>query len=948
MNLLLLGKRGSQLAELAKALQPLSPTSVRLAESWEAVEGGVEQSRPDLVLICMSRLLTEGISTVSRAQIYLIEQGVATIVAIHPETTAERLVAEEYFSKEAIVESPYQTEVLKERIQRAIEKGSKKAEGDSREFDEEWTEAAFLAEQRTQPDSVVEVSPRLTFMGRLATRQAREKQGLTPEREATRSPMGAAPAEQGSPQKSASPSAIPPSQSRTGQIPAVSGHHVSKAGVATRPTEDRPSREGKEGSGAPAIKTESDESMRGEAHESAPEPDLRPTSPRSAPHADPIRDLYHALTMAGEGLEPVRLTPGFPLLSKGQIDQASPLRVLYGLAQAGATGRWVLTRGNQQKEFAYLDGQIGLLDVSGVNASKRMDLGASLLWSSGVYSFVVESIARDRFTALGNVLEFMHEMVHQGLTFQDVTDALSPFFSMIPTITSRVLDDSRILSQLSGVTQLLGKCTGAPLEEIVVEEQRLSQRLMKNALFCYLIDAISFWDSILQRPVTLKYDQMGLRRSTRKSLALASEEEEISPEEEALLVELAARATEFQSWSAYQIFGLEPGCGREAVEEVYYRLVKEHHPDVYALARSPSAKPLAEMVFRRIRDGFRELLSQEKSQPDGAGIRKKTARAIPMGSNGERVTVSEETTSRPAGTKEVPTGMHPAAHQSASWRKVSSVTAVPPLKPTGTPTEGPTRSELAPTVPDAAVANGRGPQPSRAQAAVTGSSPSVPATPMQGPQPSRAQAAVTGSSPSVPVTTVGAGQPSRSHLAVTGSGSRHQTAASFSHRAVGSSGAVPAIRATVKDAQQIQISPRQAFKNGLSLLGSGAIQRAAESFALAYAGDQSNGTYLAHSVWSSYLVDKITSKEAIATLKAGLEELEEKEHLALFLGQILAAEGQQSKATNYFNRCLEINPNNIEAARQIRLHQMRHGKKGEGLLDKLLSLRGSKAKDKKR
>jgi len=66
--------------------------------------------------------------------------------------------------------------------------------------------------------------------------------------------------------------------------------------------------------------------------------------------------------------------------------------------------------------------------------------------------------------------------------------------------------------------------------------------------------------------------------------------------------------------SKYEIFGLWKGCGRKALQERFYLMVMEHHPDAYGGNVSDRVKNSAQDIFIHIKDTYQELLKVEKEQ----------------------------------------------------------------------------------------------------------------------------------------------------------------------------------------------------------------------------------------------------------------------------------------------------------------------------------------------
>ena len=69
--------------------------------------------------------------------------------------------------------------------------------------------------------------------------------------------------------------------------------------------------------------------------------------------------------------------------------------------------------------------------------------------------------------------------------------------------------------------------------------------------------------------------------------------------------ELQRRFESLQDKSHYEIFDVWEGCGREVVQERYYTLVKQNHPDRYGGNVSDKVKKLSQEIFLLIQNAFR-------------------------------------------------------------------------------------------------------------------------------------------------------------------------------------------------------------------------------------------------------------------------------------------------------------------------------------------------------
>jgi tetratricopeptide (TPR) repeat protein len=129
------------------------------------------------------------------------------------------------------------------------------------------------------------------------------------------------------------------------------------------------------------------------------------------------------------------------------------------------------------------------------------------------------------------------------------------------------------------------------------------------------------------------------------------------------------------------------------------------------------------------------------------------------------------------------------------------------------------------------------------------------------------------------------------------------------------------------DVNQI-LHAEQLCDEGIALLRRRDHKRAIQTFREAFSLNPSQAIYLAYLGWS-YFVDNPASQpavnEAVNTLKkaVGMQG-----NLALgyqFLGQIALQREQHDEARRWLQKCVELEPNNVEAQRGLRLVAQRSG-----------------------
>jgi tetratricopeptide (TPR) repeat protein len=75
--------------------------------------------------------------------------------------------------------------------------------------------------------------------------------------------------------------------------------------------------------------------------------------------------------------------------------------------------------------------------------------------------------------------------------------------------------------------------------------------------------------------------------------------------------ELSKRHEKFAASTPYEIFEVWEGCGRDTVQMRYYELVKTHHPDRYGGNMTSKLKKLSQSIFLYVQDAYQTLSSLE-------------------------------------------------------------------------------------------------------------------------------------------------------------------------------------------------------------------------------------------------------------------------------------------------------------------------------------------------
>jgi tetratricopeptide (TPR) repeat protein len=129
-----------------------------------------------------------------------------------------------------------------------------------------------------------------------------------------------------------------------------------------------------------------------------------------------------------------------------------------------------------------------------------------------------------------------------------------------------------------------------------------------------------------------------------------------------------------------------------------------------------------------------------------------------------------------------------------------------------------------------------------------------------------------------------------------------------------------------------------AFQKGLGLLQKRAHDEALMHFGKSLEQNPEEGEYHAYYGWCLYLCNPTSStmvEEAIEHVKRGARIAGDREKPFLFLGRLYKVIGKIAPAERMFTRAVQIQPECVEALRELRLINLRR-EKGRGLIKRIL------------
>jgi CheY-like chemotaxis protein len=128
------------------------------------------------------------------------------------------------------------------------------------------------------------------------------------------------------------------------------------------------------------------------------------------------------------------------------------------------------------------------------------------------------------------------------------------------------------------------------------------------------------------------------------------------------------------------------------------------------------------------------------------------------------------------------------------------------------------------------------------------------------------------------------------------------------------------------------------FQKGQAALRQRAYDEALQCFQEAVALQAEDGEYHAHLGWALHISrpdDRKRAEQALVHLKRGIKLARDREKPYLFMGRVCQAIGRSDAAVKMFTRAVQIQPDCVEALRELRLINMRREKE-KGFIARLL------------
>jgi len=128
------------------------------------------------------------------------------------------------------------------------------------------------------------------------------------------------------------------------------------------------------------------------------------------------------------------------------------------------------------------------------------------------------------------------------------------------------------------------------------------------------------------------------------------------------------------------------------------------------------------------------------------------------------------------------------------------------------------------------------------------------------------------------------------------------------------------------------------FQRGMALLNARSYEDALERFGRALELNPDEGDYHTHYGWTLHLCHPSNSEmieEAVEHVRRGIKLASHADRAYLFMGRLLRAMGKPAAAEKMFTRAVQIEPDCVEALRELRLINMRR-ERSKGLIRRML------------
>ena len=623
--------------------------------------------------------------------------------------------------------------------------------------------------------------------------------------------------------------------------------------------------------------------------------------------------------------EAVEVLVRLPEINSGTLGNLTLSRLLYSLRMRQRTGVLALSSEKINRSFAFQSGRF----VQSPSHDSAQALVSAWAWEGGEFEF------RAKKSVSGSPVS-TYRVIVRGLTVhrtqRQLMNGLMSRMAAYPVVTD-LWEKRREHIDWEILGRLLAECDGgSDLESVLSHFSSDINDAFRAVALARDTDLVVFRGEPTEGRVDVQYDhEAGAATSEPSEVTTKSERATADSEREELEEELRVFLQSMDAMSNHEIFGVWEGCGRELVKETYYRMVKEHHPDVYGGNVSADIRQMAQQIFINIRNAYSELLKVEDEQtvepPDsfdaGQSPRRRrqqhsTLHPGQAGSGDDRADEDSSSSQKPGrkrrntapiGLGREPSSTHPDLETRKQRRqKQRDASRNRPRRSTSSAPDNDERRSSS----KSGSKSQRSSKPKRRKRSTSASGRS-------GRRSNSSTSSKSGDKLGDAASDPQWRKEQLERLERSSSRTRRTTSTSG-----GSEGSIPSPKESPsKDPEK---RAQTQFNKGYKHYKNERHSRALPFFEKAHDLDSGHGLYMTFLANCLFQVKPDEIDRAIELLREAIDT-ENRQALPdahLFLGNMLKIKGREKRAYKHFKRALKLNPGSRDAEREIRLYERRN------------------------
>lgn len=336
------------------------------------------------------------------------------------------------------------------------------------------------------------------------------------------------------------------------------------------------------------------------------------------------------------GTSPLQRTMRLPSIEAGELAATSVVEVFNALSVAGATGRLRFANATLRREVVLLNGTPGKEDASttGLEISKIV---GTFAWRDGTYVFVPERVGAVSFVPFCAAPELVYRGIESQVSMNEIARVLGGRYREYPVYSNQIARIENVRA-LDRVRAMLVSFDGTQTFERAMGALGVGpEDVLRAVYFGEILGLIAFSPVPTTAPCVVTYlaalpgattpeaiaaaaaaaasPPSGPQRVQRPVVSADPEGDRAEQEAAAKLQEIVSR---MEKADCFGILGVEPGCGKDAINDRYYELVREYHPDRFSRSPSSRSRTLAERIFVLVRNATNEAKRRESGDFTGS------------------------------------------------------------------------------------------------------------------------------------------------------------------------------------------------------------------------------------------------------------------------------------------------------------------------------------------